>query len=466
MMLTGRINHVDMLTGELCPPTSKYLEGDHVYRAASLHLHADRVRCETAEISSVRYDSLTFDGTQFVMTDYCPRSGDCVEAEIKRDDTTGKCFVFGARPAGASVQSCVYLACAYNCTYAAFGADESVIADTLSPEAEHVVSISWDGYYLDGELKKPLPSTAFSSFETMCIGGLNENGEIDSHLFSGEIFAVRVYRGNRLVHEYIPVTEGGVPGMCDMQTGSFFPRQSVTGASAVSSGIPPVEISPRGQYLEDCIIYGGSAGVGDPDPVTGKYIIPVTVRGRNLFDALSADILALYPDTNGTATVSGTSASTKQRSFCMRVEPNTQYTVSVGFTGRVTARVAGYSSYPQAGDSCEFVDRDLVSLSPMVNSFITTANTRYILCYFSYGRDTTELGEVLGTVQLEKGAQATAWVPYIISRTELSLDSPLYSGEWVSSGLLSQDIEICSGYSSISVSTQAQPERITVKYQV
>ena len=465
-MLTGRINNVDMLTGELCPPTSKYLEGDHVYRDASLHAHAEMVCPETVSISSVRYDSLTFDGTQYVMTDYYPRSGERIEAEIKADEINQKIYIFGARSAGAAVQNCLYFACAYNCTYAAMGSDESVIADAVSPDAEHVISMSWNGYFLDGELKKSLPSYSFASFETLCIGGLNEDGETDARLFKGEIYSFRVYRGNNLIHEYVPVIEDGVAGMCDMQTGSFFPRQSVTGTAVVSSGIPPVEICPQGQYLEDCVIYGAVGGVGDYDSATGKYVIPVTVRGRNLFNSDGADILALYPDTNGTVTASGTTAATKQRSFCMRVEPGTQYTVSVGYTGRVTARVAGYSSFPQAGDTCEFVDRDLVTLSPMVNSFVTTEDTHYILCYFSYGRDTSDLGDVLATIQVEKGPQATGYVPYIISRTELCLDSPLYSGESVSSDTLSQDIGICEGFSSVSVSTQVQPERITVKYQV
>ena len=465
-MLIGRINRLDMLIGELCPPTSKYLEGDHVYKDASLHLHESRVRPETAQISCSQSERLTFDGSQYVMTAYHPTSEDTIEIELKRTEGRERAYIFGCRSSGVTVQDCFYLASTGNSSYPALGDDESMINEQVYTASAHVLTMNSSGYYVDGLERKSFSAGSFASSLTLCIGGLNEDGYIDGRLFTGEIYNVRVWRGENVLHEYIPASEGGEQGLYDMQTGRFFRRCSVSGSTVSVSGIPPIEIYPQGTALSDCIIYGSSRGVGDYDSTCSKYMIPVTVRSRNLFDPDNADILALYPDQDGTVTVSGTTNATRQRSFCMRVEPGTQYTVSVEYTGRVTARVAGYSSYPQAGDSCEFVDRELVSLSPMVNSFVTTADTRYILCYFSYGRNTDELGDVLETIQLEKGGQATEYVPYIISRTELYLDQPLTEGEYVSVSELGREIEVSTGYSSVSISTLIQPDRITVKYLV
>ena len=465
-MLTGRINQIGALVGELCPPTSKYLEGDHVYRDASLHAHAERVYTHTAEISSVRQDSLTFDGTQYVMTAYLPRAEDVIEIEMKRNDMSDTAYVFGVRSAGTSPQDCFYLSCAGSSTCPAVCADETVINDVVAPGEEQLITLSRNGFYIGDELKKTFTNNNFVSVCTLCIGGLNEEGEIDARLFRGEIYTLRVYRGNILLHEYVPAVEDGISGMSDLQTGRFFPRSSVSGENVVVSGSPPLEIAPLSECLEECIIYGSSSGVGDYDSTTGKYIIPVVVNGRNLLDKDNVDILERYPDGDGVVTASGTINATRQRSFCMPVEPDTAYTVSVHFTGKVTARVAGYSSYPQVGDECVFVDRTVLSVTPMVNSFVTTADTRYILCYFSYGRGTDELGEVLDNVQLEKGSRPTAPVPFVISRTELSLDAPLMSGESVSAVYPEHEIGICGRYSKVSVETLSQPDRITVKYQV
>jgi len=153
--------------------------------------------------------------------------------------------------------------------------------------------------------------------------------------------------------------------------------------------------------LRTYVIYGDNTG--DYDQEAGKYQIPVTVSKINHFDPDNADIVDLYPDTDDIVKVSGTTAYTKQKSLILEVQPNTWYTVYVNSNeSYLTARVAGYSAYPAAGDTALWTDRDLTRLTPPINTFFTTEDTHYIMVYFSYRRD--DVSEITPTIRVIKGS--------------------------------------------------------------
>lgn len=170
--------------------------------------------------------------------------------------------------------------------------------------------------------------------------------------------------------------------------------------------------------LRNYIIYGNTTG----NLTEEGYVIPVTVQKVNHFDASNADIVELYPDTDDIVKVSGTTNYTKQRSFVAEVQPNTWYTVYVNSDeSNLTARVAGYSTYPAAGDTALWTDRDLTRLTPPINTFITTADTHYVMVYFSYRRD--DVTDILPTIRLIKGsADFNNTVNFV-------LDTPLMVGQ-------------------------------------
>ena len=153
--------------------------------------------------------------------------------------------------------------------------------------------------------------------------------------------------------------------------------------------------------LRNYVIYGDNTG--DYDQEADKYQIPVTVSKINHFDPDNADIVDLYPDTDDIVKVSGTTAYTKQKSLILEVQPNTWYTVYVNSNeSYLTARVAGYSAYPAAGDTALWTDRDLTRLTPPINTFFTTEDTHYIMVYFSYRRD--DVSEITPTIRVIKGS--------------------------------------------------------------
>jgi hypothetical protein len=58
-----------------------------------------------------------------------------------------------------------------------------------------------------------------------------------------------------------------------------------------------------GYNLTTYTIEGNSGGVGNYDSITQKYIIPITIKNKNLLNLNNIDIVDFYPDNaNGTLT--------------------------------------------------------------------------------------------------------------------------------------------------------------------
>lgn len=208
--------------------------------------------------------------------------------------------------------------------------------------------------------------------------------------------------------------------------------------------------------LRNYIIYGNNTGNYDPE--SGKYQIPVTVTKINHFDSEHANIVDLYPDTDDIVKVSGTTAYTKQKSFILEVQPNTWYTVYVNSNeSYLTARVAGYSTYPAAGDTALWTDRDLTRLTPPINTFSTTEDTHYIMVYFSYRRD--DVSEILPTIRVIKGSAD------FNNTVVFSLDMPLGVGQEISYEDTGVDIPTPTyGDCKLSVDTSTAPFDVWIQY--
>ena len=58
----------------------------------------------------------------------------------------------------------------------------------------------------------------------------------------------------------------------------------------------PIIFNSSGNVLSDYIIYGNTNGVGDYNSTSQKYIIPVTIHSKNLFNANTAILTTSYPD--------------------------------------------------------------------------------------------------------------------------------------------------------------------------
>ena len=217
--------------------------------------------------------------------------------------------------------------------------------------------------------------------------------------------------------------------------------------------------------LRNYVIYGDTNSsrnsVGNYDQESGKYQIPVTVTKINHFDSEHANIVDLYPDTDDIVKVSGTTAYTKQKSFILEVQPNTWYTVYVNSNeSYLTARVAGYSTYPAAGDTALWTERDLTRLTPPINTFSTTEDTHYIMVYFSYRRDdVSEISTILSTIRVIKGSAD------FNNTVVFSLDMPLGVGQEIRYEDTGIDIPTPTyGDCRLTVNTSTAPFDVWIQY--
>lgn len=226
----------------------------------------------------------------------------------------------------------------------------------------------------------------------------------------------------------------------------------------------PVKINTTGTKLSDYVIYGSSLGVGDYDSVSGKYKIPVTVSGKNLFDKTNPNLTHLYPYmTTGIVKTSST-----RWSVLLEVEPQTKYVMSkIHQASGTSTRVAGYSSTPVYNMEPDFLDETAETPSGSerdVQIFTTGANTHYILCFLRSNDDQDKLAEVVNSLMIEKGSSASGYSPYRKNTFNITVNAPLMSGESVSLSQSNVDIETGLGYNLITVDTSNAPEKIMLHY--
>ena len=224
-MLIGRISSGSDIEGRLSNPSPRYIEGDHVYK----HLRKNEYSTVTNTlVSSIDYtvtDSLAFNGTQYIVTDFKPTNNTRIEIDFKRTDTSGQKFLFGSRSADKQFTLGYY---STTVAYPMFGSTTGSLSDSGATANEiHTASLGQDGYYLDGECKKNFDTMNFTGIYNLYIGATNLAADVDSRMFVGEIYAVRLYESEELVHEFLPA-EGiqGEVGLYDLINSRFYQRQT------------------------------------------------------------------------------------------------------------------------------------------------------------------------------------------------------------------------------------------------
>lgn len=214
----------------------------------------------------------------------------------------------------------------------------------------------------------------------------------------------------------------------------------VKGFVRTVSGVPPIS-------LEDCVdsdslidwkLYGNSfqdgtpspensipvVSVGEYDSVTGKYKIPVTVRGKNLFDKDNANVFGGYISGNSLIAYSTTLGN--NRATCIECKPNTTYTISRQVLSKRFVVASGI--YAPAKD---ITFTKSISNYDTLNIQITTdSEDAYLYVWFYNGDVDTEFtyDEIINGLQIQEGTTATDYEPYHAPiQTNIYLDEPLRS---------------------------------------
>lgn len=233
-----------------------------------------------------------------------------------------------------------------------------------------------------------------------------------------------------------------------IMTGDLFPPEARDGGNKITELVPeevnadslgvvsgtlPLTFTPAANRVEDYVICGRTGGVGDQSG--SGYAIPLTVRGKNLFNKSAPDVVALYPNqSNGTATVDPDNVSYSlviplspgEHTFSMIHVPDTP--------ARNRMRVACYSSYPQTGTTALSVDDSSERSGDIVyNTFTAPSGTAYAMIFLwtgsTYTMSVIEDAIENNDLMVEKSAALTDFEPYFSSAVTVTTDAPLYPGD-------------------------------------
>lgn len=232
----------------------------------------------------------------------------------------------------------------------------------------------------------------------------------------------------------------------------------------------PIVFNSSGNVLSDYIIYGNTNGVGDYNSTSQKYIIPVTIHSKNLFNANNATLTTSYPDNiNG--------QFTDQLDYCHSlILPFSQgvYTFSLNCPtneeprNRNKNRIACYSSYPQVGDNCltwteNYIrDEDRFSIP-----FCAPAGTAYISIFLWASNTYTNayIADVIANSELmiEPGNEFTSYIAYNTNTINLSLDSALTANQNISKKDTNTQISTYKGTNLLTIGTTVWPSNVLIK---
>ena len=204
--------------------------------------------------------------------------------------------------------------------------------------------------------------------------------------------------------------------------------------------------------------------------ITDGYSIPVTVRGKNLFDKNNYEIVRLYPKGDGGAGGRATSASISW-SIVMPCQPSTNYVFSMydptGSAYRNRMNIGGYAVYPVSGTAADTFDNTFTRDGDYVyNAFTTNSNTNYLLIFLWSDASYTEavVRNIIATVpmQLEIGTERTDYETHTVTFT---VDHPLGTSDYISKVSTGINITTYSGQNTLSVDTTVQPSQVYINYQ-
>lgn len=216
------------------------------------------------------------------------------------------------------------------------------------------------------------------------------------------------------------------------------------GGRKTVSGVPPLIFKSDGSALKNYRFYGAAGGVGDYDENSGKYVIPVTIAGKNKFDGTLFN--GYYTDSTMTS-IGGVSGNYKS---CKVYLSAGTYT----FSCSVPVLIIRY------------ITSDIYRSNPIGSKYtqdytFTLANDSYVSLAFRNESNTA--WDDSTTIQVELSQSATEYEPFHEPSTiNIFLDEPVYEGESVSMEDTGIQIGTIDGTNILTVGTEVQPSNVEV----
>lgn len=210
-------------------------------------------------------------------------------------------------------------------------------------------------------------------------------------------------------------------------------------------GVPPLTFTADGSALKNYRFYGAAGGVGDYDENSGKYVIPVTIAGKNKFDGT---LFSGYYTDSTMASIGGVSGNYKS---CKVYLSAGTYTFSCSIPVLII----------------RYITSDIYRSNPIGSKYtqeytFTLANDSYVSLAFRNESNTA--WDDSTTIQVELSQSATEYEPFHEPSTiNIFLDEPVYEGESVSMADTSIQIGTIDGTNILTVGTEVQPTKLYIK---
>lgn len=210
-------------------------------------------------------------------------------------------------------------------------------------------------------------------------------------------------------------------------------------------GVPPLTFTADGSALKNYRFYGAAGGVGDYDENSGKYVIPVTIAGKNKFDGTLFS--GYYTDSTMTS-IGGVSGNYKS---CKVYLSAGTYTFSCSIPVLII----------------RYITSDIYRSNPIGSKYtqeytFTLANDSYVSLAFRNESNTA--WDDSTTIQVELSQSATEYEPFHEPSTiNIFLDEPVYEGESVSMADTGVQFGTIDGTNILTVGTEVQPSKLYIK---
>lgn len=243
-------------------------------------------------------------------------------------------------------------------------------------------------------------------------------------------------------------------------------------ADLASTTIPTFDSTS--DKLADWVIYGSSGGVGDLDSETGKYLIPITVKSKNiLINSITSHTfngLRVTVNEDKSITINGTASANSR--FYIKNNVHTVNNSSLQELSNGTYIISGspegssdgtYSlSYTYKKTSTTTSNTLIVPAGEEVTIDNTSSVYHLFAAFISVSSGTT-LNNVTFKPMLRASGTTSEYVPFEKSVT-IPVDSQLFIGDSVSMADTGIVVPLYVGSNDLTVGTTVQP-RIQIKYE-
>lgn len=160
---------------------------------------------QNMQLTKVSYIEST--GTQYIDTGVKPSNSTKVDIKFMYNSLNG--FVYGSRTSSSGSDAHEFIINASGLVFPQFDGQHSEVSSSYNKIGEeYILSNSQSGAYINGNLIKSYNTATFSSKHSMFLFGLNQNGTVEYRKFIGKLYYCKIYNGNTLVRDFVPVIDG------------------------------------------------------------------------------------------------------------------------------------------------------------------------------------------------------------------------------------------------------------------